>query len=195
MIISIGVDCGVSEILKKYNLRSFSFPFDWVVPYNGISACIADNFESFIPDRNSRINKHDIYFHHDFNTDTFDQDKIKYTRRCERLLTLLKTTKEQVIFCRRGHACHHHNEHSGRYSTIRSDIDDAEKLHIVLANKYSHLNYKILVFIVCGKCFDATKIYTSTSDKIELYNIVSPSADHDMFERSFCKVMDISFLT
>ena len=115
MIISIGVDCGVSEILKKYNLRSFSFPFDWVVPYNGISACIADNFESFIPDRNSRINKHDIYFHHDFNTDTFDQDKIKYTRRCERLLTLLKTTKEQVIFCRRGHACHHHNEHSGRY--------------------------------------------------------------------------------
>ena len=45
MIIPIGVDCGMAEFCKKYNLRTRSFPFDWIVSYNGVSKCIENNFE------------------------------------------------------------------------------------------------------------------------------------------------------
>jgi hypothetical protein len=37
IIIPIGIDCGNSDFLKKYNIRKFALPFDWVVTYNGIS--------------------------------------------------------------------------------------------------------------------------------------------------------------
>jgi hypothetical protein len=40
-------------------------------------------FESFIPNKNERINKYDIYFHHDF-TGNYNNDKNKYIRRFER---------------------------------------------------------------------------------------------------------------
>ena len=48
MIIPIGVDCGMANFIKKYNLRNMSFPFDWTVTYNGVSKCIDDNFKFFI---------------------------------------------------------------------------------------------------------------------------------------------------
>ena len=83
MIIPIGVDCGIAHFCKKYNLRIFSFPFDWVVSYNGVSKCINNNFDEFIPKFNERINKYDIYFHHDFTNETFKEDEIKYTVECQ----------------------------------------------------------------------------------------------------------------
>jgi len=76
-------------IVRSFNLRTLSFPFDWAVSYNGLSECIMDlsestsGFESFIPNKNERINKYDIYFHHDF-TGNYNNDKNKYIRRFER---------------------------------------------------------------------------------------------------------------
>jgi len=180
MIIPIGVDCGISEFLKKYNLRNISFPFDWNVTYNGISKCINDNFKFFTEPLNNRINKYDIYFHHDFqNNNLLNQDKEKYIRRCQRLINILETSNEEIIFCRKGHAFHHHNEYNGN---IINDIDDAEKLDIILSNKYSQLKYKIIVILVCCKCFNKIEKYKSKSDNIDIYNIVTPQADSTIFE-------------
>ena len=46
-IIPIGVDCGNTELLKSLNLRVFSFPFHWIVTYNGISNILKTNFSEF----------------------------------------------------------------------------------------------------------------------------------------------------
>lgn len=37
MIIPIGVDCAMADFTKKYNLRNASYPFDWLVTYNGVN--------------------------------------------------------------------------------------------------------------------------------------------------------------
>ena len=184
MIIPIGVDCGVAEFCRKYNLRHVSLPFDWTVTYNGVSKCIEDNFNSFVePLTEKRINKYDVYFHHDFsNTSTIDEDKTKYIRRCNRLIHTMETSSEQLVFLRKGHACHHHHEHDGNYSNITSDIDDCEHLNTVLSDKYPTLDYKIIVILVCGDCFHQTEKYVSRSDKVEIYNIASSNADSSIFE-------------
>jgi hypothetical protein len=183
MIVPIGVDCGIAGFIKKYRLRSFSFPFDWAVTYNGVSSCIDDDFKSFIEPLDKQINKYDIYFHHDFiHTELLQNDAEKYTRRYNRLLDILKSGKEEIIFFRKGHAPHHHLEHHGKYTNIVSDIDDAEKLDIVLQAKYPNLKYKIIVILVCGNCFDTTKVYTSESSRIEIHNIASDKADEHKFD-------------
>ena len=189
MIIPIGVDCGMAEFLKKYNLRNMSLPFDWNVTYNGISTCLDDDFKVFTEPLNNRINQYDIYFHHDFsNNDLVNQDKEKYIRRCQRLINILETSNEEIIFCRKGHVCYHHNEHDGKYSTIVNDIEDAEKLDIILQNKYPKLKYKIIVILICDKCFNSIETYKSNSDKIDIYNIATSKLDSDIFE-NLCRTI------
>jgi hypothetical protein len=86
IIIPIGVDCGIADFLKKYNLRTVSLPFDWAVSYNGVSKCIEDDFKYFTEPLTNRINIYDIYFHHDFHHDVQDavlqqeQDRQKYAK-------------------------------------------------------------------------------------------------------------------
>jgi len=192
MIIPIGVDCGTAMYCKKYNLRHIAFPFDWNVTYNGVSACIADDFRMFTKPLANRINQYDVYFHHDFEShDTFEQDTEKYTRRCDRLVNILATSREDIVFCRKGHAHHHHHEHDAKYSNISSDIDDAEKLDAILANKYPCLRYKIIVILVCGQCFDPTKTYKSVSNNIEIYNIATPHGDDAVFEKCFRDIFKV----
>ena len=189
MIVPIGVDCGMAEFLQKYKLRSFSFPFDWTVTYNGVSSCIDDDFKFFTEPLEQRINKYDMYFHHDFvHNHLLSQDTEKYVRRYNRLIDILKSGNEEVIFCRKGHASHLHKEHNGKYTNITSDIDDAEKLDIVLQAKYPNLKYKIIVILVCGDCFNPNEVYTSDTSRIEIHNISSAQADDVRFN-NLCRTI------
>ncbi len=180
MIIPIGVDCGMAEFIKTHQLRSFSFPFDWVVSYHGVASCFKESFKGFIPNRGEKLNSHDIYFAHDFNDETFEADEIKYNRRILRLQNILEKGEESIIFVRKGHAPHHHHEHNGQFITIKSDIADAEELNSYLSEKYPLLRYKIIVVLVCGVCFDCNKEYTSTSN-ITIHNIAKDSVDDPLF--------------
>tara|TARA_B110000211_G_scaffold18833_1_gene19593 strand:- start:99 stop:677 length:579 start_codon:yes stop_codon:yes gene_type:complete len=192
MIIPIGVDCGMAEFVRKYNLRNISFPFDWTVSYNGVSKCIDDGFKFFTEPLNNRINKYGVSFPHDFeNNNLLYQDREKYIRRCNRLINILETSNEEIIFCRKGHAYHHHNEHNGKYSNINNDIDDVEKLDLILQNKYPQLKYKIIVILVCGKCFNSIETYKSNSDRIEIYNIATPQVDDPLFENLCRKIFKV----
>jgi len=187
IIIPIGIECGMADFLRKNSLRNLSFPFDWNVTYNGVSKCIEDNFKLFTEPLNDRINDYDIYFHHDFyNEESYNTDKEKYNRRIQRLMNILETTTEDIIFCRRGHLCHHHYEQNGKYYNIANDIDDVEKLNTILSNKYPKLKYKIIVILLCGKCFNSTETYKSNSDKIEIHNIASLQPEDEKFEK-FCR--------
>jgi hypothetical protein len=153
--------------------------------------CKKYNFNLFTEPLTNRINQYDIYFHHDFITNNCDLDKLKYIRRCQRLINILETSSEDIIFCRKGHAFHNHYEHNCKYSNITNDIDDAEKLNTIIANKYPHLKYKIIVILICGKCFNSSEIYKSNSDKIEIYNIATPQVDDILFENLCCDIFKI----
>lgn len=179
MIISLGTDCIVSMFCDKYKLRKMSLPFDWCVSYNGVSKCFEDDFKHFIDTIDKdRINKYDIYFHHDYkDKNTYGQDNEKYIRRCNRLQEILKTTEEEIIFVRSGHSCHHHHEHFGKYKTIASDIEDIESLDTIISTKYPKLKYRMVIFLSCETCFVPNIKYESKKKNIEIHNIVSKSFD------------------
>jgi len=183
IIIPIGIDCGLASLLKKYNLRNFSLPFDWIVSYSGISKIITNDFKNFLYDVNTdKVNKtYDLCFYHN----TFPEDYIKMNRRINRLFNLLNSSEEELVFFRKGHAFHHHEECNKHKVNLANDIDDAEELNKVLKNKYPKLKYKIIVALVCDTCFDKNKIYNSDNDNIYIYNIATPTYDDDKFEKLF----------
>jgi hypothetical protein len=153
IIVPIGIDCGVAEVLKKYELRKFALPFDWVVTYRGIKHILENDFEEYIPNKvvyeeNKNItifNKYDVKFIHDkLNKDDID----KYKRRIERLKNILNNDTEEVVFIKKGHTYHHH----GEYNFI-DDVQDVIELNNYLKNKYKTLKYKIIIVLLCNQCY------------------------------------------
>jgi hypothetical protein len=190
MIIPIGVDCGIATLLRKYNLRNVALPFDWLVSYNGVASCFEDSFHDFIPSTEDRINAYDMYFMHDFLSNR-SEDEIKYRRRIERLCQILESS-EPIIFVRKGHATHQHGAHEGRFDTITNDLMDVNRLDSLLTTKYRKLNYKIILLLVCGKCFDASNEYTSPSKNIEIHNLAMDDIDDAKIEAHFCKIFKLT---
>ena len=190
MIIPIGIDCGLAELLKNNNIRCFAFPFDWCVTYNGVSEIIKDDFNKFIPELGKTINyDYNINFVHDFSKESFINDKEKYLRRINRFKTILDDNLESIIFIRKGHAHHHHEESE----MIKNDIEDAEELDKVLKDKYKNLSYTIIVILVCGDCFDTNKIYSSNSERVKIYNISTPKVDDNKFNKKLKDILKISY--
>lgn len=190
MYIPIGVDCGVATALRKYGCRRWAFPFDWTVTYNGVSACVADNFSRFMPVAADRINDYDVFFMHDFvATASASASAVKYERRISRFQDLLATTDEEVVFIRRGHGNHQHLEHEGRFLDIKSDIVDAGDLAGVLTARYPRLKFKVVVILVCGRCFSRQQVYKAPSALVEIHNIVSLEADTAAFEECVGRIV------
>jgi hypothetical protein len=111
--VSLGVDCGSANILNVLKLRKQSLPFDWVVTYEGITNIINNNFEDFIPkirdNKYEKLNKNSgVLFLHN----KFPDDIVKINKRINRFKNLLETSTEKIIFLRKSHAIHHHNEYN-----------------------------------------------------------------------------------
>jgi len=178
IIIPIGIDCAIAEFLNNNNLRNRSYPFDWVVTYSGVHNIIDNNFIDYIPDDFSSgkiLNTiYDVLFLHEKSPD----DKLKYERRILRFNTLLEDSKEEIIFCRRSHLLGHHE-----YTNISNDVEDAKKLNDILKSKYQNLKYKIILILMCDKCF-SNKEYNDLIDiypNIEIHNISSNNPDNNKF--------------
>lgn len=181
-VIPCGIDCGLANLLIKYNLRSFSLPFDWSLPYGGVSEIIKNNFKDFIPNNNSKIN---TSYNYSFVHNNFPKDTETIVRRCNRFTELLKTTNDELVFIRKGHAFHHHAETHNLGLKIENDITDAENLSNVLKEKYPKLQYKIIVALVCDTCFDKNYNYVSSDTNVKVYNISTPTFDDNKFEMLF----------
>ena len=188
IIIPIGADCGAAEHLKLNGLRTVAFPFDWCITYNGVAKIFKDDFEKFIFMNEQRINtEYDIFFYHDFSSSTYDDDKIKYTRRINRLRTILESWNKPILFFRKGHSNHMHNEHNGRYTIIKNDIEDCEELYTILKSKYPSLEFSIVVTLLCDQCFNKEDKYTS--NMIDIVNIVTPTVDNEYYKKVFKDIM------
>ena len=188
IIIPIGTDCGSAELTKKYNLRHASFPLDWIVSYAGMSKMIQTDFANFIPEGTGGRLTNSEYktwlLHYDLPNDT---DKIK--RRVERVMDLLKNSKEEIVFLRRGHWKTHHNEYEQHFPNVDSsdmdDIAEAENLCRVIEEKYPDLLFSVVVILTCDRCYDASKTYTPAFPNIKIYNIAMDRGNNDVVEQVF----------
>lgn len=163
IIIPIGIDCNSALILRAMEIRKFALPFDWTVTYQGVADIIRDDFINFIPSDNNKINNiSGIEFPHN----TFPQDAEKYKRRIERFKDLLKNSQETIVFLKKGHLKDHHHD----YNIIENDMNDVEKLNIILKERYPNLKYKINVLLECTQCFDPNMYYTSHFENITVHN-------------------------
>ena len=49
--------------------------------------------------------------------------------------------------------------------------------------------YKIILMIGCAKCSDCKKVYTSPSERIQIYNIATEKQDNDVFLLCLDKIL------
>lgn len=171
MFISLGVDCGTANILKQLGLRNYSLPFDWVVTYEGITNIINNNFTNYLPkDHNNKYEKLNrnsgtLFLHNNFPDDIEIMNK-----RIDRFKNLLETSNEKIIFVRKSHGSHHHDE----YNNIINDIDDAINLDLLLLKKYPNIIYEIHLILICDNCFTNIEINENISNNIKIHNISRP---------------------
>lgn len=182
-----------------------TFPFDWIVTYKGVSDIIKKGKNGFdnlfenksliiiekIDNNNTNITdiKYGISFLHDGKNLSLIKDK--YIRRLERLISLIEYYNEnnkQIVFFRKSHKLKHHHEVDTLNSKIKekidktdkiiikNDIDDSIELEKYLSSKYPKLNYFIVIFLICEKCFNKNnrqlienKINISKSSKIIIH--------------------------
>ena len=165
IFISIGTDCSIADALKKYNLRYFSLPFDWVVTYNGVTDIIVNKFDTFLPNPELNLSSHTRFIHN-----TFPNDYDKMNRRINRFMELL-TSEKQLIFIRKGHYIHHHNESEKYNCVLKNDLQDSYDLEDHLKITYPKIKFKIICVLCCEKCFQSNTPLTKDSENIEIYNI------------------------
>ncbi len=147
MIIPIGIDNTIADFLKENHLQHLALPFDRVITYGGVSACIKDYFSAFIPQivGQTKTRQYNVVFPNDFKPHLFDSDIVNYTKRINTFMSILDTCQEEIIFCRKSHSL--------RDCGISvNDLADAEELDRHLAAKYPQLKYKIYIFQVCTGC-------------------------------------------
>lgn len=156
IIIPIGGDCGVAEMTKKYGLRKYAFPFDWICTYNGISEIIKNDFKYFLPDLKEIEDLNIIdgcpnVFNHNYGI-KFIHDKLelpeeneKYERRIKRFKEILRNPpNEKIIFLKKGFNYHNIDEYE-----LKSEIEDAKEFNKYLQNNYKDFkNYKIIVILM-----------------------------------------------
>lgn len=148
-IFSLGENCIPALKLRKYNLREFAGPFDWVGSPNlsRVTNLLRTNFSNFLNEDNLIVPQyasdedllvvdktHLISFNHDFKTDVntlqqlsgLPQVKKKYENRINRFMEALKTS-QRLLFIR-----------------TEANIKDALELENVLSQLVRH-QYCILI--------------------------------------------------
>lgn len=103
IIIPIGIDCHPTFAARDNNMRIFSWPFDWVVTYNGVADHFKEGFNNYLPRDNSQI-WNNTYFMHN----KFPDDIEVMQNRIQRFKQLLENSTEEIIFFRKSHCLKHH---------------------------------------------------------------------------------------
>lgn len=165
--VPIGIDCDVAFMCKEFKMRNCAYPFDHIVTYDGITKILENNFEKFIPEINENIINNHV-FDKNYNTkfihDNFllEEDKDKYNRRIDRFLKILDD-KKKIIFIKKGHSIHHHNE----IDNIIDEYEEVQKLDQYLKTNYKNLDYEIVIILLCKKC--NCNIIDKNINNIKLY--------------------------
>jgi hypothetical protein len=209
IIISIGGDCDVAIMLKKYNLRKFAYPFDTICSYHGVSEIIKNDFKDFLPDLtkiedlniidgcpNIFNHKYGLKFIHDKLQ--LQEEKDKYERRINRFKELLKNPpNEKIIFFKKGFNYHNIAEYD-----LKSEIEDVIELNNYLKENYKELNYEIILVLMNYKYYKDFDINSINEKNIKIYKyLITDIRDNELhnkiltgmyFEKAFKEIMNIS---
>jgi hypothetical protein len=114
--LSMGSECSAAAAIKGLDLRTASYPFDWIRSLNliPIIACISDDFARFhtnlVWNGPHLTDFYGFNFPHDYPLengnvittwqDTHDEVIDKYKRRIERFRSLMQDPKPLIIFYR-----------------------------------------------------------------------------------------------
>ena len=118
-IIPIGFNCGTGMVLNNLNLRKMAFPLDWVISnpmfvYTYFTTSFKDYFLKNKNDKKNYLGQEFNYFlksdnHNTHNTEAdkepnnnnnntiFENNKIKFERRINRLLNILKSNNKTLF--------------------------------------------------------------------------------------------------
>ncbi len=174
IFISIGIGCMPAIAIRNAGLRNASYPFDWVVTFNGIIDIIKQDFKNYLPKDNTDVcTLSNSFFAHN----KFPDDLETMQRRIHRFQKVLENTNEELIFIRESHRSQHHDEKSKYNVQIKNDIVDCEEFHDYLRLHYPTLKFRIILFLICNKCFETSLDYTSMKENIKIYNYVHMNDD------------------
>ncbi len=142
-VCSLGTLCHTSYFIKQSNLKTESYPFDWIYSnINVIIDCLEDNFSKFLDKKyyvnvkNSPACSHSLYGNSMFNHyNPLKPEIYDYYSRCvNRFINLLNNSNNKLFIIL--------NVNQNNNKNIDSDIINLYKLNNLLLSKTS--NYKIL---------------------------------------------------
>lgn len=158
LAIPLGVNCAVASVLRHYNIRTQSLPFDWIISeHEGICKILNEDFAHFLNPENLYIDPSGLFvvdsyyntkFLHDFPfvdihtrnrriDDNFmeywEEINAKYLRRIRRFQKIIQDAMkdgEKVFFIREG------------YITKNQAIE----IQTILRKCYPSLDFELIIF-------------------------------------------------
>ena len=149
-VCSLGSLCHSAQILKRNNLKTCSYPFDWIFSnYNIILHCIADDFKIFL-DKSYYIDRtisqcgHRYYSPYLFNhhNPLVNENDYKYFVRCVNRFKNLLQTSDHKLFTMIFINCNTMNENNSMDERFKNMIVEFNKQF----SKYTK-NYTLLVIL------------------------------------------------
>lgn len=163
--ISLGISCFSAQFLKKYSLRSCSYPFDWVFSNpDMIIDCLSDKFNKFLDKKyykqygDHHKCSHQVYDHTNGSLDFYmppmffhhnpldDNDYQYYVRCVGRLLNVLKrdTNKLFLITYIGGSHITKDDVLSNKITSLKSKIDSlTSNAYLVIVNCITEGTYNV----------------------------------------------------
>tara|TARA_R110002153_G_scaffold269744_2_gene435611 strand:- start:37 stop:624 length:588 start_codon:yes stop_codon:yes gene_type:complete len=182
-MISLGNTCAVAYQMKKFNVRTQAYPFDWlrVDKLSHINRLLEDRFEidSFLDvteiSRSDKFpirgkngisiimqNKYNMKFYHDFSLNyNMDDIKTKYTRRRDRFMNYIKTNNK-ICFIR------------DELNMNRLNLDDIEKFINIIQGMNKNIEINLIIIVHNPK---SKPLKYETSGNIQIVNDIQPFGD------------------
>lgn len=177
-IISLGYDCTVARNARELNLRTSSYPFDWMVSINTIKTfeAIKNDFEGFtdivsrkkIGDSEYYVNKYEMVFLHHSHLSLEELNR-EFEKKINSFRKILSSDKN-ILFIRKLHGTHELEFCNSPDNNPIAEYDALEELIEFLKNKYNK-EIQIKMFISCDRCA-SQHIFTSLYNKFGDDNII-----------------------
>lgn len=219
VIIPLGADCGCAGCLNSYNLRYFSYPFDWLfkISFENRIKLIENHFDDFLvkenlvfleKDPNAVLvdNENDYYrdvkygtqFLHDFAHGvplnvSYQTVKEKYDRRIYRLYNNIENAKNVLFVWRDKNVCLSNSDIENAYQRLCHVFSKQDIFFLVIENNNANdntISKEILNSnIIKIKANIAKTLGTMPSDLVNGNKIVN----HLIFRQIKCKKEPFSF--
>jgi hypothetical protein len=192
-IISIGNRCCTTLCLRKLNIYTNSYPFDYIPTTPELILKYLKNSDDFYPDINNVCNKDKLWFgHFDTTTENYSKTIETFKRRFCRLFSALKEQKK-ILFIYTSEA-DVFNENNNKYNDNYTGLI---KLRDYIIDTYKYTDFMILAFHT-NKTFDNTQCIVNYRVDIDQKYISDDCSTHNnvtcsLYRETIYKMMKCIF--